>query len=999
MTVEADAMIRLRQAEAAVRRGELDAGREAYLELLASLTEKHPRLVDVLCGLANIAQRLNRFMRAEDYLQRALQVLTDEGDRVRMAQLHDQLGLLRRKQGELRRARDHYEASLELRDGLDDELGVAVSLSQLSQVYRYLGKDAEANRCLERELSIRHRAGDDAGAAHAASELLRDASARGRWDRAARFAAAQVEARRKLGAGPGLASALTAMGRLYLRAERPEEARLAFEEALTVLSAAAATAPHLDILHGLATSLVRLIEQRPEFVQRAALLCQEALTEAESRVDKATEGKVRRLQGVLQRHQGQLNDALLSLQRARDLLKRAPGNNAEDACLAALELASLVAETDPADARSFLREADEILHRGSFRGEELKVCQLALRLAKLAVLLGDEGLARKCHTRSEACLKLAEVSLSSAGEPWSQQLADLEEELQRLGRSLGEEGPEPVPIQGLDAILSQFKGEQARRKLAAEVHSLRQLAEIGRALNAEETPKGVLERVVGVMLECSEAERAYVVTTGDRGLPPRAAAGDVAERGVDVRAAVGREGPMVLDKLPPLPETLIRQVAASGKPFLTMDASDHDESEPEGAADLRSGSVLCLPFVSRGRVVGAVHLEHAERNRFQSVDMRLLLSLIDFAGLALERVWLGGEDPSGEGLAERNVELEQVVRWQKSEIARVKSEARQSQAQLERRYHKSRLVGHSQVMRNLFRILDRVTESDIPVLLIGESGTGKELVGRAIHFNGPRAEEPFVVQSCGAIPETLLESALFGHVKGAFTGAAADRLGLFGQAGRGTLFLDAVDDMAPKMQKLLLRVLTDAEFRPVGSSESRPFEARVISALGRDLREAVREGRFREDLYYRLNAFTVTIPSLAERREDIPALVEVLLSEIAPDRRVRMRKGAMQVLMQHTWPGNVRELRNVLEKAVLLSGKDEIAAEDLELESHALRREDFYSLTYSEAKNAFARSYLERLLVRNGGNVTRAAKESGMLRQAFQRLLKRYELKSEHYKS
>ncbi len=978
-------MIRLRQAEAAARRGELEQARISYLELLDAVSPMSMRSVDVYCGLANIALRQNQYAHSEDYLLNALKILSAEGDALRMAQIHDQLGQLRRKQGELSRAKEHYESSLALRTELQDELAVALSLSQLGQVHRYLGKDAEANRCLERELAIRRKAGDDAGAANAAAELLRDASNRGRWDRAARFATVQVETRRKLGAGPGLAAALTDMGRMYLRAECPEEARLAFEEALTVLSSAAATAPHLQIVHGLASSLLRLLEQRPGYAERAWMLCQEGLSEAEARVDEATEGKVRRLLGVLQRRQGKLNDALLNLQRARDLLRRAPGSNAEDACLTALELASLLVETDPGDAREFVREAEESLVRGGFRGEEVKLGGLSVRLASLAMLLGMEPVARKAKSRAEACLKLAEVSLGSAGEPWSGQIEQLHAELEGLGRSLGQEGPEPVPFLGLEAILKQFSGEQAQRRLAAEVHSLRQLAEIGRVLNSEETPDGVLERIVGVMLECSEAERGYVVTTAG---------------GFEVRAAVGRQGPMVLDNLPSLPERLILQVSESGKPYLTLDASSHADSEPRGAEELQHGSALCLPFVSRGRVIGAVYLEHRERNQFHNADMRLLLGLIDFAGLALERA-LQGKSPVGgrETLTSRNLELEQVVRRQQGELERVESSLRHSQSQLERRFHKSQLVGHSQAMRGLFRILERVTESDIPVMVVGESGTGKDLVAKVIHYNGPRAHQPFVVQHCAALPETLLESALFGHVRGAFTGAEADSEGLFAQAEGGTLFLDAVEDMSPKLQKLLLRVLTDAEYRPVGSSETRPFDARLISSMGGDLREAVREARFREDLYYRLSAFTVNLPPLRERREDIPALIEVLVDEIAPKRQVRFRKDAISLLMQHSWPGNVRELRNAIEKVLVLGGKDEVGADDLELETHHDDTDDFYHLRYSDAKNAFARVYLQKLLLRNGGNVTRAARESGMLRQAFQRLLKRYDLKSEDYKS
>src|SRR5208283_561531 len=205
---------------------------------------------------------------------------------------------------------------------------------------------------------------------------------------------------------------------------------------------------------------------------------------------------------------------------------------------------------------------------------------------------------------------------------------------------------------------------------------------------------------------------------------------------------------------------------------------------------------------------------------------------------------------------------------------------------------------------------DRVTASDVPVLVVGESGTGKELIARAIHMNGPRARQAFVSENCASVPETLLESTLFGHVKGAFTGASATRAGLFDIADGGTLFLDEIGEMSLAMQAKLLRVLQDGEVRPVGGERARKVDVRIIAATHRDLEAMVAAGTFREDLLYRLNVITLRVPALRERPEDIPLLVDHMIAKHAGGRRVKVTRPAMVKLASFPWPGNVRQLEN-----------------------------------------------------------------------------------------
>ncbi|RLA78015.1 MAG: sigma-54-dependent Fis family transcriptional regulator [Deltaproteobacteria bacterium] len=242
------------------------------------------------------------------------------------------------------------------------------------------------------------------------------------------------------------------------------------------------------------------------------------------------------------------------------------------------------------------------------------------------------------------------------------------------------------------------------------------------------------------------------------------------------------------------------------------------------------------------------------------------------------------------------------------------------------------IVGQSEAMRELFDLIEKVSRTDSTVLISGESGTGKELVARAIHYKSPRRSRPLVAVNCAALPEELLESELFGHVRGAFTGAVRDRRGRFELADRGTIFLDEVSEMSPALQVKLLRVLQEREFERVGDTRTVRVDIRVIAATNQDLEELVRQGRFREDLYYRLNVIPIHIPPLRERKSDIPLLLLHFLKAFNALRGGRVEgfsPEAMNLLMEYDWPGNVRELENLVERLVVLKGEGMVRPEDL----------------------------------------------------------------------
>ena len=320
------------------------------------------------------------------------------------------------------------------------------------------------------------------------------------------------------------------------------------------------------------------------------------------------------------------------------------------------------------------------------------------------------------------------------------------------------------------------------------------------------------------------------------------------------------------------------------------------------------------------------------------------------------------------------------------------------------------LVGTSTRMREIFAVLEKVAPSDLTVLVRGETGTGKELVARAIHRASSRASAPLVVQDCSAIPRELVESTLFGHERGAFTGASERRRGSFEQADGGTIFLDEIGELPMDMQPKLLRVLENREVKRVGGSKTLPVDVRVVAATNRDLRQMVNEGTFREDLYYRLSVVQVELPSLRERPEDVPILVEGFLDDFAArrypgeERVFTATPEAMRRLQAYPWPGNVRELKNTVERAASLADGDLLQREDfvpasqksppMTLPGGSADELVAEGVPFKEAKqrvtDTFEAAYLKALLDKHGGNITRSARAAGLTRYHLRELAKRY---------
>jgi len=321
----------------------------------------------------------------------------------------------------------------------------------------------------------------------------------------------------------------------------------------------------------------------------------------------------------------------------------------------------------------------------------------------------------------------------------------------------------------------------------------------------------------------------------------------------------------------------------------------------------------------------------------------------------------------------------------KKEVIRLKKE-------VESRYAFHHLVGKSPSIQRVYSLIERIRETSSNVLITGESGTGKELVAKAIHYSGARRENPFVAVNCAAIPETLLESELFGYKKGAFTDAKADKKGLIFEAQEGTLFLDEIIEMPYTLQAKLLRVLEEREARPLGDTNSYPFDVRIISTSNRDIKASIQQGRLREDLYYRLKVIDIELPSLRERKEDIPLLAQHFLHRFRKEMKkdvAHFSEGALKILLNYSWPGNIRELENVIQRAITLSQHEVILPEDLPLSMILNGEENLIEKGLREKYtiDRLEKEYILKILREVGGNKSKAAEILGLDRKTLYRKL------------
>ncbi|MFT4542009.1 MAG: transcriptional regulator with GAF, ATPase, and Fis domain [Planctomycetota bacterium] len=589
------------------------------------------------------------------------------------------------------------------------------------------------------------------------------------------------------------------------------------------------------------------------------------------------------------------------------------------------------------------------------------------------------------------------------------------DEIQLCGTRLlvaGEQREEVEVSQETIAVPGQAMSETGMKTLSGDARrereNLRVFAKITRELVRETDLLPLLRLIVDSAVALVGGERGFLMLrdhtrdAGDqKGVP------DVEKMTVSVARSFDHSDVVVPRSR--LSMGIAGKVVALGKPVLSLDAAQDERFEHMASVeDLRLRSVMCLPIEYDGAVEGVIYVDNRlQFGAFNEEDMELVELFAGQASIAIRNARFVAElrernhrlEASRRQIERLNEQLGRKVRDRDNELAVVRAELGRERG----RYDYTSIVGASDSMRKVFQDLDRIIESALPVLIHGESGTGKELIARAIHYNGIRKDKPFITENCAALPDTLLESELFGHVRGAFTGAYKSKKGLLEQADSGTLFLDEIGDMSPEMQKKLLRVLQEGEFRMLGSDRRVKIDVRILAASHRDLEELVRTGEFREDLYYRIAVLSVRLPPLRERRDDIPLLAETLLARAAREagREVpALPHEVIAALTTHNWPGNVRELENEMRRLTVLAreivGLDDLSEAVREGRSATGAPHAGPSVVESgDIRTAVAeleRRSIEAALAQAGGNKSRAAAGLGISRFALQRKLEKYGL-------
>ena len=493
------------------------------------------------------------------------------------------------------------------------------------------------------------------------------------------------------------------------------------------------------------------------------------------------------------------------------------------------------------------------------------------------------------------------------------------------------------------------------------VDRLRLLYDVSRELTTERDVKVLLDRILGNLLTVYPAERVLVAIKNET------------QKGFAVDAV--RYHNVEADDAEALSRGIIRGVIEANEPILSIDAQTDDRiNRYESVMDYNIRSVLCVPLfhVSEG-VMGALYVDHRGLdNAFSDEDQTFLQAFANLVGVALVNARV---------------------------YEQLEEKARYLQQQVEKRYQLDDLVGQSDAMQAIYRLIERAAKSDIPVLIQGETGTGKELAARAIHYNSACKDLPFLSQNCAALSPELLQSELFGHKKGAFTGATANHTGIFEAANGGTVFLDEIADASPQLQRSLLRVLQEGEVRRVGETEDRTVDIRIIAATNRDLKKEVENDSFREDLYYRLHGIQIDMPPLRQRIEDVPLLAEHLLIRTKEDSNKSvggLTVGAIRVLTSYDWPGNVRELENKVRLAVALAEEGGEITSDLfsEAVGHAVPGISVeYQGHLQDRVQAYEKRVIRDTIEKCEGNITHTAKELGMTRAGLQKKINRLGLR------
>ncbi|MCA9741789.1 MAG: sigma 54-interacting transcriptional regulator [Deferribacteres bacterium] len=478
------------------------------------------------------------------------------------------------------------------------------------------------------------------------------------------------------------------------------------------------------------------------------------------------------------------------------------------------------------------------------------------------------------------------------------------------------------------------------------------LSSISETINTLYEIDELLARILAIALKTVNAERGFILMSSED---------DPSQLSVRVAHNIDSKA---IPAMATFSRSVVDAAIAAGETLISYNPIDDSRFQTSmSIVDQKIVAAACLPLRIKTRRFGAIYIDSTEtRGKFRPEIEPFLNAFAHQAAIAIE-----------------NAQMYDRLRVENRRLRKAVADANDF----------SGIIGKSKALRQVQETVRSVLDTDATVLILGESGTGKELIARALHYNSQKAEKPFIALFCGSLPESLLESELFGHKQGAFTGALHDKKGLFEEAQGGTIFLDEIGDISPKIQALLLRVLQEREIRRIGESQIRKIDVRVVTATNKDLQEEVKAGRFREDLYYRLNVISIHMPPLRERGHDVILLAQHFLDRFAQKANrqfLGFSQEALDSMLAYDWPGNVRELENTIERAVLLAKRDYLQPDDLRLDH--VDRANGTPMTLRD----FERHFVEKILHQNDGNVTETAKVLDVSRRWLHYRLKEWQI-------
>jgi Nif-specific regulatory protein len=870
--------------------------------------------------------------------------------------------------GDWRRAGRLLRRGLRAAEQAAEHRLVAKLRNNLGNVLWKTGDYDGARALYQENLEFCQRTNDLWGQLTALNNLGILACSRGEWKAAREPLGRSLEIERRLGAREAEALARLNLGEVeevlgdWPRAARHNE---------RVLKLRAESPEHPDRTAALA-QLASLARKRGQWSEADAL-AHDALAAAERGGDRDLTAACHLQLGLLDKDRERWESARAHLERALALSREAGTREA----LARLHSSLADLAMRRGDRQAAAAHAAEARRWVEVLGDRFGLGKLLSVEARLTYEGGDADEAERLFLQGVKLLEELEAPYEYARSlyEWGVRTLAAPIAAERLDRALiaFERLGAAAEVERTRGVIEHVR---ERQRFDLQRRATPGLYEVGKLINSSLDLAEVLGRTMDLVLERLRAERGMVVFFDPL----------THELEVATSRNLGRDSEAEGRKLS---ETVVRAVLERREPVLTVDAQT--DARFAGASSIVAShilSILCVPLAIRDRLVGAIYVDHCtSRHLFSEKDLEFLVAFADQAAIAIDNARLYGEIEAAR--------------------QRLKAENESLRREMLSNRHLGALVGKSRAILELKDTLERVAQSSSTVLIRGESGTGKGLVARTLHSISTRREGPFISFNCAALPETLVESELFGHERGAFTGAAAQKPGRFELAHRGSIFVDEIGKVSRAVQAKLLRVVEDKEFERVGGTKTLRSDVRIIAATNLDLEDAIARGEFREDLYYRLNIIPIVLPPLRERREDVPYLVQHFLEKIGRDLGQPPRAidpGVMDLFLRHRWPGNVRELEAAVHRALVLTGGDVLRVKDFSWLQPAADAatsppgrgaEPVSALaegSYQELVERFDRRLILEALDSTGGRIRETARILGIARNTLKAKMKRYGL-------